>query len=64
MRKVVLDCTDSQADQVVVDKNNSKVYFVQGHGLELIAHVHSRTSITWAEGVDESIRERARTLLG
>ena len=62
VKKAFFACTLIQSDQVGVDKQINKVYFVQGQDFESVAHIHSRTSIAWATIADMTVRERARML--
>ena len=62
-RSVLELVKDINNKDVVVDKSQRKVYFVNGHHLKLIAHVSDRSTIHWEGDVQDLVRRRAVELV-
>ena len=62
IKRVILETTQIQADDIVVNKNAKKVYIVQEHDLREVAEMKSKRNIIWAGGIEECVKERYNLL--
>ena len=63
IKRAIIEITVVEADNIVVNKNESKVYVISGHDLHLVATATYKASITWESSVEEKIKIRAVELL-
>ena len=63
IKRAVLETTALNADQVVVHKNDKKVFAADGHDLRLICYAPSKDQLEWSKEIQDPVKERTRALL-